>query len=69
MKFHINSRGPMTKMAAMTINNKKPLNVFFRNRKPTILKPGMKHQGQELYKVYINHGPGTTLTYLMARST
>ena len=35
-----------------------------------IVKPGMKHQEEEeLYKVYINHGPGMTLTYLMARST
>ena len=33
---------------------------------PTILKPGMKHQGEELYKAYINHGPGMTLTYLTA---
>ena len=23
-----------------------------------ILKIGMKHQGEELYKVYINHDPG-----------
>ena len=29
-----------------------------------ILKPGMKHQGEELYKVYINHDLGMTLTYL-----
>ena len=29
-----------------------------------ILKLGMKHQGGgELYKVYINHDPGMTLTY------
>ena len=34
-----------------------------------ILKLGMKHQGKELYKVCINHDPGMTLTYLMARST
>ena len=34
-----------------------------------ILKLGMKHQGKELYKVYINHDPGMTLTYFMARST
>ena len=33
-----------------------------------ILKPGMKHRG-ELYKVCINHDPGMTLTYFMARST
>ena len=25
-----------------------------------ILKLGMKHQGEELYKVYINHDPGMT---------
>ena len=29
-----------------------------------ILKLGMKHQGMDLYKVYINHDPGMTLTYL-----
>ena len=28
-----------------------------------ILKLGMKHLGMELYKVYINHDPGMTLTY------
>ena len=34
-----------------------------------ILKLGMKHLGMELYKVYINHDPGMTLTYFTARST
>ena len=34
-----------------------------------ILKLGMKHQGEELYKVYINHDFGMTLTYFMARPT
>ena len=29
-----------------------------------ILKPGIKHQGEELSKVYINHDPGMTLTFL-----
>ena len=33
-----------------------------------LLKLGMKHQVEELYKVYINHDPGMTLTYFMARS-
>ena len=33
-----------------------------------ILKLGMKHQVEELYKVYINHDPGMTLTYFMSRS-
>ena len=32
------------------------------------LKLGMKDQGIELYKVYINYDPGMTLTYFMARS-
>ena len=34
-----------------------------------ILKLGVKHLGMELYEVYINHDPGMTLTYFMARST
>ena len=34
-----------------------------------IFKLGMKHQGKELYKDYINHDPGMTLTYHVARST
>ena len=34
-----------------------------------ILKLGMKHQAMELYKANINHDPGMTLTYFMARST
>ena len=32
------------------------------------LKLGMKYQRMELYKVCINHDPGMTLTYFMARS-
>ena len=34
-----------------------------------ILKLGAKHLVIELYKVYINHDPGITLTYFTARST
>ena len=34
-----------------------------------ILKLDMKHLEMELYKVYINHDPGMTLTYFTARST
>ena len=29
-----------------------------------VLKLGMKHQGEGLYKVYINNDPGMTLTNL-----
>ena len=49
MKVYINGQGHMTKMAAMAINSKKPLKIFFsRTRRPMILKLGMKHQGEEL---------------------
>ena len=34
-----------------------------------ILKLGMKHLGIDLYKVYINHNAGMTLTYFTARSS
>ena len=70
MKVYINDQGHMTKMAAMAINSKKPLTIFFpRTRRPMILKLGMKHQAMELYKVYINHDLGMTLIYFMAEST
>ena len=60
----------MTKMASMAINSKKPLIIIFsRTRRPMILKLGMKHQEEELYKVYINYDPGMTLSYFMASST
>ena len=61
-KVYLNGQGHMTKMAAMAINSKKPF-------LPMILKLGMKHQAMELYKVYINHNLGMTLTFFTARST
>ena len=69
MNVCINCQGRMTKMAATAINSKILKNLFLRTRRPMILKLGMKHLGMELYKVYINHDPGMTLTYLTARST
>ena len=71
MKVYINGQGHMTKMVAMAINRKKKhLKIFFfRTRRPMILKLGVKHLGIKLYKVYINHDPGMTLTYFTARST
>ena len=64
MKINIKGQGHMTTMAAMAINSKKPLKIFFsRTRRPMILKIGMKHHAVELYKVYIDHDPGMTLTY------
>ena len=70
MKVYINGQGHMTKMAAMALNSKNLLKIFFsRTRRPMILKLGMKHQAMELYKVYINLDPWMTLTYFTARST
>ena len=70
MKVYINGQGHMTKMAAMAINSKKRLKIFFfRARRPMILKLGVKHLGMEFYKVYKNHDPELTLTYFTARST
>ena len=71
MKVCINGQGHTTKVAAMAINSKKRLKIFFffRTRRPMILKLGMKHLEMELYKVYINHDAGMTLTYFTARST
>ena len=66
MTVYINGQGHKTKMAAMAINSKKTFKIFFsRNRRPMILKLGMKQQGEELYKVYINHDLGMTLTYFI----
>ena len=67
-KVYINGQGHMTKMAAMAINRKNSLKIFFsRTRRPMILKLGVKHQWLELYKVYINHDPGMTLTYFYSK--
>ena len=58
----------MTKMAAMAINSKHLLKIFFsRTRRPMILKLGMKYQAIELYKVCINHDPGMALTFFLQR--
>ena len=67
MKVCKNSQGHMTKMVIVAINNKKPFKIFFRTRRPMILKLGMKHQGMEVYKVYIKHDAKMTLTHFTAR--
>ena len=69
-KVRINGPGHMTKMAAMAINSKKTLKIFFsRTRRPMKLKLGIKHQAMKPYKVCVNHDPGMTLTFFTARST
>ena len=61
----------MAKMAAMAIYSKKAkFKIFFsRTKRAMILKLGMEHQGEGLYKVGINHDPEMTLTYFMVKST
>ena len=58
--MYIDSHGHMTK----------DLKIFFsRTRRPLILKLGVKHQGDELFKVSVNHDLGMTLTDYIQRST
>ena len=38
----------------MTYKWQKPLKIFSRTRRPMTLKLGMKHQEEELYKVYLS---------------
>ena len=53
----------MTKMAAMAINSKKNVkNLLLQNQKAYDFETW--HQAMEFYKVYINHNPGMTLTFL-----
>ena len=61
MKVYINGQGHMTKMAPRAINSKTFKNLLLQNQKAFDLELGVKHLGMELYKVYINHGPGMTL--------
>ena len=69
-KVYINDPGHMVKMAAMAINRKKPLQIFFSGTsRPMTLKLGMKHKCIEFYKVYTNLDAGLTLTQSMERST
>ena len=71
MKAYINGYGHMTKMTAMAINRKKTfINLLLQNQKAYDFETWHEASGGgELYKVYINHDPGMTLTYFKARST
>ena len=64
-EVYINGLGHMSKMAAMAINSKNFLKIFFPRTKRRMI---LKHRGIEVYTVYINHDPEVTLTYFTARS-
>ena len=69
MKVCSNVLGHMTKMAAMPIYGKNPLNIFFsRTRGPLTLGLGMQHRGCGAYRVCSNNNPRLTLTYITSRS-
>ena len=60
----------MVKMAVMAISSKNLKKIFFsRTRRAMILNLGMKHQRDELYKVYINYDLEMTLADFMTRPT
>ena len=59
----------MTKMAAMLINGKNPLEIFFsRTGRPISTKLGMVALGLQPIIVYSNDDPRVTLTYFTAWS-
>ena len=65
MKVCVNGQGHMTIMVVMAINSKKLFKILFsRTIRAMILKFAMMHQALKLYKIYINHDPGMTLTFL-----
>ena len=59
----------MTKMAAMPIYGKKPLEIFFsRTGRPISTKLGMYHWGLQPIIVYSNDDPRVYLDLFLARS-
>ena len=65
-----NNPGYTTKMAAMRIYGKNPSKIFFSGTSgPISTKLDMKHLWLKYYNVFfLNHDPGMTLTYFIARS-
>ena len=64
-KVYLNGPSHMAKMAAMPICVKTFKDLHLQNKKSDDLE---FWHGLRVYKVYINHEPGLTLTYLMSRS-
>ena len=58
----------MTKMAAMPIYGKNPLEIFSRTGSPISTKLGMYYRGLQPIIAYSNDDPRVTLTYFTARS-
>ena len=65
MKSYTYNSGHMTKMPAMPVYGKIPLEIFFPGTRGTITKKfGKKHQGLHPIIVRLSYDPGLTLTYL-----
>ena len=68
-KSYLHYASHMTKMAAMRIYCKNPLEISFAGTSGSIsMKLGMKHRGIKFIIVYRNDDPQLTLTYFIARS-
>ena len=66
--MYINNQGHMTKMAAMPIYGKKPLEIFFSGTGGQISKKlGMEHPWLKYYNVYINHDPVMTSAFFYGK--
>ena len=60
----------MTKMAVMAKKAKTfKKTILLQNQKAYDFETWHEASGEELYKVYINHDPGMTFTYITTRST
>ena len=69
MKIHQHNAGHMTKMAAMPINGKITLKIFFPGTTVQILmKLCLKHQRPKHFIFCSNYDSGLTMTYSIARS-
>ena len=70
MKIHRHNVGHMTKMAAMPINGKNTLKIFFPwTTGPILMKLCMKRQRPiKPFIICANYDPGLTLPYFTVRS-
>ena len=67
-QIYTNCSSHMTKMAAMPIYCKNPLNIFSGTKRPMALVLGMHLWESGPYQVYSNDESRLTLTYFTARS-
>ena len=67
MKVSTDGLCHMTKMAAMSIYGKHPLNIFSGTKRPRPLKLGMRHWLTECYQICLNDDTVLTLIYFYSK--